>query len=122
MDEDEIRREAGGLGGELLFDGVSWIAVTGCSWKVSSEGVVGDVLLFPGGVLLCPPCVVGLACRDWFSLSDRFTTIGLAERRMLSNFDGRLPPGSGELGRLPMDPKLALLKEDIYLDGYSIRP
>ena len=61
MDEDELGREARGLGGELLFGSVSWIAVIGCSEKASSEGVVGDVLLFPGKVPLCPPrIVVGL--------------------------------------------------------------
>ena len=48
--------------------------------------------------------------------------MGLAERGMLNNVDGRLLPGSCELGRLPMDPGLALLKEDIDLDGYSIHP
>ena len=121
--DDELGREAGGLGGELLLGGVSWIAVTGCSWKVSSEGDVGDILLFPGKVPLCPPCiVVGLACSDWFSLSDRFISMGLTEGRMLNNVDERLPPGSGELGWLPVDLGFALLKEDIYLDGYSIRP
>ena len=75
-------------------------------------------LLFPGKVRLYPPrIVVGLVCSsDGFSLSDRFITMGLAERRMLNHADGRLPPGSGELGRLPMDPGLALLKEEIDLD------
>ena len=97
--------------------------MTGCSGKASSEGVVGDVLLFPGKVPLCPPrIVVGLVCSDGVSLSDRFIGVGLSGRRMLNDVDGRLPPGSGELGRLPVGPGLALRKEDIDLDGCSVRP
>jgi len=102
---------------------VSWIAATGFSGKASSEGVVGDVSLFPGKVPLCSPrIVVGLVCSDGFSLSDRFISMGLAERCMLNDVDGRLSPGSGELGRLPVDPGLALREEDIDLDGCIVCP
>ena len=105
MGEDELGRETRRLEGESRFGGASRIAVTGCSLKASSKEVVGDVLLFPGKVPLCPPrTAVGLVCSDGFSLSDRFISMGLAGRRMLSHVDGKLPPGSGELGRLPMDP------------------
>ena len=89
VDENELGREVGGLGGELLFGGVSWMAITGWSGKALSEGVVGDVFLFPGKVPLYPlRIVVGLVCSDWFSLSDRFISMGLAERRMLNDADG----------------------------------
>ena len=98
------------------------MAVIGWSGKASSEGVVGDVLLFPGKVPLCPPRIVVLVCSDGFSLSDRFIEMGLSGRRMLKDVDGRLPPGSGELGRLPIGPGLALRKEDIDLDGCNVRP
>ena len=58
--------------------------MTGCGGKASSAGVVGDVLLFPGKVPLCPPRIVfELQCCDRFSFSDRFISMGLAERRML---------------------------------------
>ena len=118
-----VGRKAGPLSDELRFGSVSWIEVTGYSGKASSKGVVVDVLLFPGKVPLCPPrIVVVLVCSDWFSLSDRVISMGFAQRGMLNNVDGRLPHGSGELGRLLMEPGLAPLKEDMGLDGYSICP